>query len=366
MSEARLEIDVALRRGDFTLQLSEAWSLEGCLAVYGPSGAGKSTLLRVIAGFERPHSGRVVFDGDAWVDMRPQTRRRHVTPAHRRGVGLVFQDGRLFPHLSVEGNLRYAERRSRNGAAQPGFDDVVDAFALAPLLARAPEGLSGGERQRVALGRALLARPRLLLLDEPLSALDRARRGEILPFLDDLPSRFGIPIVYVSHNAAEVARLADRTVVLKDGRVRAAGPTAAMLNANAAPDDSETLTGTVLEGVVVSHDPRFVVTRIDVGAGVITTPLTPRAAVGDRVRVRVAARHVALATSEPDGLSIRNRLPSTIVALTETPNSPFVQVELALADVTLRAEVTREAVDALGLAAGAAVTALIKSASLDV
>ncbi len=370
MSPPRLEIAATLTRGDFTLEVSGDWPLVGCRAVYGPSGAGKSTLLRLIAGFERPDAGRLVVAGEPWIDWERRGRRLFV-PAHRRSVGLVFQDGRVFPHLSVAGNLRYAERRSRAHAAAPSFETVVEAFALGPLLARATHGLSGGERQRVALARALLARPRFLLLDEPLSALDRARRADILPFLEDLPARFAIPTVLVSHSVEEVVRLADHTVILEDGRVRASGPTAAVLNADVAHHDPDAPTATILEGVVISHDLRFVLTRIDVGAGVIAVPLKAQARIGDRVRVRVPARHVALAIAGSQacaslaGLSVRNRLPATITALSETQHSPFVAARLAVGDGALTAEVTREAVLALGLAVGQPVIALIKSASLD-
>src|SRR5690606_25333563 len=207
----------------------ERIALEGITALFGPSGAGKTTLLRVIAGLEPEVEGDVVFGGDVW-----QAGRKRV-PAHRRGIGYVFQDGRLFTHLTVEGNLRFAERRaqrarrdrdgSRDGGRAPhnDFASTVAALDLGPLLARRPQSLSGGERQRVAIGRALLTSPRLLLMDEPLSSLDRPRKREIVPHIAALPEKFGVPVVYVTHDIDEVARLASTVLFIDGGRITARG-----------------------------------------------------------------------------------------------------------------------------------------------
>jgi molybdate transport system ATP-binding protein len=229
-----LAFDVRVRLGEFELEASGSLDTGRVTAVFGPSGSGKSTLLRVLAGLERRASGRLSFGREVWLDSD----RRVDVPAHLRPVGYMFQEARLFGHLSGAGNLRYAERRAcrfrraaGGGEERPvaTFEEVVDALDLEPFLKRRPSSLSGGECQRLALGRTLLAQPRLLLLDEPLSALDARRKWEILPYLEALHPRFGVPTLYVSHSVNEVSLLADRILVLEDGRVTAQGPTAEVL-----------------------------------------------------------------------------------------------------------------------------------------
>ncbi|TXN60485.1 molybdenum ABC transporter ATP-binding protein, partial [Methylobacterium sp. WL6] len=219
-----LDVAVALRRGAFTLDAAFAAGA-GLTALFGRSGSGKTTLIDLIAGLSRPDRGRIVVAGETLVD----TDRRIALPVHRRRIGLVFQDARLFPHLSVRSNLGYGRFFAGRRAERAEHDAVVDMLGIGHLLDRQPAGLSGGERQRVAIGRALLARPRLLLMDEPLAALDEARKGEILPYIERLRDEAGIPIVYVSHAVGEVARLANTVVVLEAGRVAAAGPAEAIL-----------------------------------------------------------------------------------------------------------------------------------------
>ena len=203
MSADLLHLDLRLARGDFTLEVDTTLALDGITAVFGPSGSGKTSLLRCVAGFERPDAGRIVLDGETLFDARA----RIDVPAHRRRVATAFQDVRLFEHHDVRGNLHYADQRASGNGVSLTFDDVVDALDLAPLLDRKVPSLSGGERQRVALGRALLRRPRILLLDEPLSALDRDRKDAILPYLEALPRTFGVPALYVSHAVEEVAQI---------------------------------------------------------------------------------------------------------------------------------------------------------------
>ncbi|MEM8988727.1 MAG: molybdenum ABC transporter ATP-binding protein [Pseudomonadota bacterium] len=362
MSADGLEVSARLELPGFTLEVTQRFSLAGCTAVFGPSGAGKSTLLRLIAGFARPDTGRIAFRGRLWCDGR----RGAFVPPHERRVGLMFQDGRLFPHLSVAQNLSYADRRSGgDGDIRYGLDDIVDAFDLSPLLARRPNSLSGGERQRAALGRILLSRPDLLLLDEPLSALDRRRKAEILPYLYDLPGRFGMPAIYVSHNVEEILRLADETVILNAGRVAAHGPTVEVLNAHDALSDNES-GGSIVEGVVDTHDPIHLLTRVRIGNAVISLPIDRGKSVGETVALRIDARNVALATSPPTGLSIRNVLAGTILELRDEAQSPFTDVLLRVEQTQLRAQVTKAAVEDLGLAPGRPVYALVKSASFDV
>ncbi|MCG8441515.1 MAG: molybdenum ABC transporter ATP-binding protein [Caulobacterales bacterium] len=362
MSAERLFIDARLAFPGFALEVAQPLSLAGCTAVFGPSGGGKSTLLRLIAGLARPDRGRIAIGDTVWCD----TARGLFTPAHRRRVGVMFQDGRLFPHLTVEGNLLYADRRSGANAAAYGLPDIIEAFDLAPLLGRRPRSLSGGERQRCALARTLLTRPDLILLDEPLSALDRRRKSEILPYLDDLPARFGAPVIYVSHSVEEVVRLADQAVILAAGRIEAAGPTAQVLNAYGALSGTGAFeAGAIVEGVVAGHDARHLLTRVDIGDGMVSLPMNAHKAPGETVAIRIDARNVAIATSPPADLSIRNVLPATISTVTAHDGSPFVDVTLRGQRAELRAQITRASLEELALTTGREVYALIKSASFD-
>ena len=350
-----LELDVNTSLGAFDLEASLDLPLDGITAVFGPSGGGKTTLLRTIAGFERTN-GRIALAGERWLDSPD----RVDVPPHRRSVGCVFQDARLFGHLRVHGNLRYAARRARPGGAT--VDEVVGAFDLGPLLSRPVSELSGGERQRVALARTLLTNARLLLLDEPMSALDTERKADILSYLETL----SVPMLYVSHAVDEVALLAERTLVLADGRVRAFGATREILERL----DIQSITGrfeagTLVRARVVEHDPRYHLTTLDVGGQHIVMPMSTRLAAGDYARVRVRARDVALATTPPKDLSIRNVLSGTLIDLVREEDSPFAEALVEVADQHLRARITRASADDLGLRVGQGVYALVKSATFD-
>ncbi len=352
--------DARLSFGDFTLHSAIDMALSGTTALFGPSGGGKSTFLRIIAGLETRATGHVGFGGEVWVDSASGI----FIPAHRRSVGFVFQDGRLFAHLTVDGNLRYAERRSDGGAI--GRDAVVEALDLGPLLSRRPDTLSGGERQRVALGRTLLTQPRLLLLDEPLSALDMVRKADILPYLRDVPKIFDIPALYVSHAIEEVVQLADTMIVLADGHVRAIGPTTEMLERV----DLQTITGrfeagALLQAVVTAQDDAYRLTRLDLEGQALAMPMLPALRPGDAVRLRVRARDVSLALERPTGISTRNLLNGIVDDVAAEAETAFAEVAVAIGGQRLRARVTREAVDMLELVPGKAVCTLIKSASFD-
>ncbi len=359
MSIKRLKIEVEHRAGDFSLETAATFEADGCVAVFGPSGAGKSTLLRLIAGHARPQRGRIEYDGAVWVD----TAKKIFTPPHLRSVGTVFQDGRLFPHLTVEQNLRYAVERAPLREDGAGVEETVAAFDLAPLLGRRPETLSGGERQRVALARTMLTRPQLLLLDEPLSALDRKRKEEILPYLDNLSESFGAPALYVSHNVDEVIRIADRTIILTDGRIEATGETAEIMNAYGLSAGAEIDSpGAILTATVTEHDTTYGLTRVSIGGSVISLPINEAKAVGANVGVRIDARNVAIALNRPEAISIRNILPATIASLEGRDGSAFVDVVMDVDGTRLRAQVTRAASDDLSLAPGVRVYALVKTA----
>ena len=352
--DARLSFD------DFTLDARIDTALAGTTALFGPSGGGKSTLLRIIAGLEPRATGRVAFGGTVWVDSAAGL----FVPPHQRPVGFVFQDGRLFDHLTVDGNLRYADRRSRGGTI--ARDAVIDALDLAPMLTRRPHTLSGGEKQRVALGRTLLTQPRLLLLDEPLSALDMMRKAEILPYLRDVPTLFGIPALYVSHAMEEIVQLADGMIVLAQGSVRAIGSTTDILERI----DLQTITGrfeagALLQATVTGQDDTYRLTRLDLEGQILTMPMLPALRPGDAVRLRVRARDVTLALERPTGISTRNVLTGIVDDVAAETQTAFAEVTVAIGAQRLRARVTREAVDMLGLAPGKPVCTLIKSASFD-
>jgi len=358
----RLCIDLALRYPQFELDVRLDENIDSITVLFGPSGSGKSALLRCIAGLEPAARGEIALSGDLWLDSK----RDHAVAAHSRGVGMVFQDARLFTHLSVHGNLHYAERRARAVAApRIEFAQVVAALDLATLLPRKPATLSGGERQRVALGRALLTRPRLLLLDEPLSALDVARKDEILPYLERLPAVFGIPALYVTHDLDEAVRLASRMIVLRNGRVVTSGAVQDVLER----PETQAVTGRFEAGVVLTtrvlaHDAGYCLTQLDVQGQHIVVPQVD-AAPGAELRIRIRARDVALATRRPEGSSIRNVLAGVLSEVRSDPASAFAETVVEIGAARLRARVTRAAVDELGLAPGASVFALVKSIALD-
>jgi molybdate transport system ATP-binding protein len=356
-----LEVDVEHDQGTFGLRA--AFRTRGRLtALFGPSGSGKTTLVNAIAGLVRPRRGRIAVDGAALLD----TDAGLVLPPHRRRIGYVFQEGRLFPHLSVRQNLLFGRVFSGRGRTDAiGLDAVVALLGLGPLLGRGPGGLSGGEKQRVAIGRALLARPRLLLMDEPLAALDEARKAEILPFVERLRDQAGVPIVYVSHAIGEVARLADTVVLLDAGRVLAAGPTAEVLDGRpetwrASADPREA--GVVLDGVVAEHDPRYGLTRLTTPAGDLHVPGPPPA--GPTARALVRARDVMLALEPPRTVSALNVLAGT-VAFVAPDGDAWVLVRVACGGAYLAARLTRRSADDLGLAPGRAVYAVVKSAAFE-
>lgn len=356
-----LSLAVARRLGGFALEVAHDFPLDDVTALFGPSGAGKSLLLRIMAGLDGAARGRVTFGAETWQDSV----NGDFVPAHRRGVGYVFQDARLFPHLTVAGNLHYAERRSRGEDGHVGLDDVVGALDLGPLLERDVDSLSGGERQRVAVGRTLLSRPRLLLMDEPLAALDLRRKAEALPYLERLPSAFGVPIIYVTHAVEEVVQLARRMVLLSEGRIVASGPVAEVLERI----DLQPLTGRFEAGVLLSarvagHDPEFALTTLEVAGQALVLPMLDLP-LGSEARLRVRARDVALATRRPDAISIRNVLTGRVSEIASEAERAFAEVLVDLNGAHLRARVTRKSVAELGLAPGVPVFALVKSIAFD-
>jgi molybdate transport system ATP-binding protein len=354
-----LSVNVTRRFGEFHLSVDQAFACDGITALFGPSGCGKSTLLRVIAGLESKANGVVKSGTSVWQDQT------HFIPSWQRGIGFVFQEPRLFPHLSVAGNLAFAEKRSANVKSDITREKVVAALDLVTLLERRVTALSGGEKQRVAIGRALMTKPSLMLMDEPLSALDMKRRAAILPLIRSLPAEFGLPVIYVTHAIDEVAQIADRIALMDNGTIRAEGPLDAILE-NPELDDltGRFEAGVVLDARVSSHDQIYQLTALESQGHALTMPLLP-VATGETVRLRIRARDVALALEIPRGLSIRNVLPAHIISIDGNTQSAFAEVVLAFGDRKLRSRITRASVAELKLVPGMAVYALVKSIAFD-
>ena len=359
-----IEVDVRRRLDRFTLDVRFACAETGVVALFGRSGAGKTTVINMLAGLERPDSGRIVVAGRTLFDS---ARGIDVAPEHRR-LGYVFQDGRLFPHLSVRGNLRYGIRGRHDAERRIGFDRVVGLLGLEGLLDRRPHRLSGGECQRVAIGRALLASPRLLLMDEPLASLDAPRKDEILSFIEQLRDELAIPIVYVSHIMDEVIRLADEMVVLSDGRVAAVGPVEEMTSRlDLRPLTGRYEAGAVLATRIEAHDDGFDLTYLTFPGGRLSVSRLDLP-VGAKLRVRIRARDVSLALEAPRRSSMLNVFSGAVVDISSEPGS---QVDVLL-DVgnpgeksSLWARITRKSAHQLGLAPGTPVYALVKAVAVD-
>ncbi|MCV2869665.1 molybdenum ABC transporter ATP-binding protein [Defluviimonas sp. WL0002] len=345
-----LDLDIRHSRGDFSLAVQAALPASGLTAVFGPSGAGKSTLLRLVAGFERAE-GRIAFGDQVWSDQG------HFVPPHRRRVATVFQEPRLFAHLDVRGNLSYAARRSGAEIAP-----VVRDLGLEPLLPRRTGGLSGGEAQRVALARALLTRPRLILMDEPLSALDQARRAEILPLVEGLRDRLGLPILYVSHSVGEVARLATHVLAMVQGHVASLGPAEDVFanSAAAVAFGGEEPGSLIAARVIGMTDDGLCRLGFAGGEILLPEPVGPKDA---KVRVFVRARDVMIAAARPEGLSALNILPAVVHAVGQV-NAASSDVILDMNGSRVRARVTHRSVRNLELSPGRACHAILKSVAL--
>lgn len=350
-----LEVQLVHRFEGFILDLAFA-APPGVTALFGQSGAGKTTLVNAVAGLLRPDRGRISIDGAIFLDTD-----RHVAiPTHRRRIGYVFQEGRLFPHMTVRQNILYGAWFAGQKASDSSR--IVDLMGIHALLDRRPGTLSGGEKQRVALARAILSQPRMLLMDEPLSALDAARKAEVLPYLERLRDETRLPILYVSHSAAEVARLATTVVLIDKGRLVRAGPAGEVLSdpaASAALGPQET--GAIVLARVVAHADDGL-TRLDSSAGPLWLPQVA-ARVGDALRIRILAQDVMLAMERPVAISALNVVPCVVRAILADAG-PSALVQMTAGDDTILARVTRRSVAALELSPGKAVFAIIKAVSV--
>jgi molybdate transport system ATP-binding protein len=354
-----IDVDIEQQLGAFRLDVK--FSAEApILGLFGRSGSGKTSVINAIAGIVKPRRGSiringvVLFDSAQRIDLRPDERR----------VGYVFQDALLFPHMDVESNLLYGQRLR---APRDRFIDearVVELLGLGALLRRKPIALSGGERQRVAIGRALLAQPRILLMDEPLAALDIARKREILDYIERLRDELEIPILYVSHSVTEIARLADTVVLLSDGKCVAAGDVDdVMSRLDLDPDAGREDAGSVLDTRVVAHDADDELTTLAFDGGELIVPHF-NAPIGERVRARIRARDVSLAIHWPAGISMLNVLPARVAAIDEG-TGPIIDLQLAVGGATLVARITRRSFRQLGIRAGQELYVLIKAVSFD-
>lgn len=352
-------VQLTLPRADFDVQADLQLPASGITVLYGASGSGKTSVLRCVAGLERAHHARIVVAGEVWQDDAA-----HVfLPPHQRALGYVFQEASLFGHLDVQGNLAYGMQRTRSPQAAQTLQAAVELLGIGHLLRRGVDELSGGERQRVAIARALATSPKVLLLDEPMAALDAARRQEILPWLEKLRDELSIPMLYVTHSADELARLADHLVVLERGRVQATGPVQEVLAAIHSPVVVGEDAGALLQGTVAERSERWQLARVAFDGGDLWLR-DSGVPVGRSVRLRVLARDVSLTTAEPQHTSIQNHFPCEVESIAPDIHPSQVLVRARCGGSVLLARVTRRALDALQLQPGSQAWVQVKSVAL--
>ena len=354
-----IDIDIEQQLGAFHLAVKFAAEAP-IVGLFGRSGAGKTSVINAIAGINRPARGHIRIDDVTLFDAQE----RIDLPSEERRIGYVFQDALLFPHLDVESNLLYGQRLRRPADRVIGEARVVDLLGLRDLLRRKPRNLSGGEKQRVAIGRALLAQPRILLMDEPLAALDVPRKTEILDYIERLRDELNIPIIYVSHSVPEIARLADTVVVLSEGRCLAVGDVDDVMGRlDLKPATGRYEAGSLLETRITAHDADDQLTTLSFDGGELIVPRL-ELAVGERVRTRIRARDVSLATQRPTGISILNILFGRVTAI-DAEIGPISDVQLAVGSATLNVRITRRSLQQLEIHVGQDVYALVKAVSFD-
>lgn len=350
-----LDLSLRRRQGDFLVDVT-LQSGAGVTALFGRSGSGKSSVVNMVAGLARPDAGHIRVDGKTLFDSAQGLD----LPPERRRLGYVFQDARLFPHLSVDANLVFGMNRLPAAERRISFDAVVQVLGIGHLLDRRPSGLSGGEKQRVAIGRALLASPRILLMDEPLAALDSARKAELLPFIAQLSRQFAIPILYVSHSMDEVLRLADTLVLMDEGRAKAVGGVEDLLSrTELRPLTGRYEAGAVIRATVAGHDSTYGITRLAFAGGTLQVAKADLA-VGTGVRLRIHARDVSIAIDAPTRISMRNVLPAVVTSVREAEDW-LVDVVLDCGGTHIWAQITVGAQASLDLRPGMRVHALIKA-----
>jgi molybdate transport system ATP-binding protein len=357
MTHTGIDARFQLTLSAFTLDVELSLPARGITALFGPSGSGKTTLLRCIAGLEPAPGGRLSIKGEVWQDAS------HFLPTHRRPLAYVFQEASLFAHLNVRQNVGFGLRRVPCAQRRFALDQAIEWLDIGALLSRMPATLSGGERQRVAIARALATSPKLLLMDEPLAALDHARKNDILPYLERLHDELDIPVLYVSHSPDEVARLADHMVVLDAGHVIADGALTEVFARPDLPLAQGDEASVVLDAVIAQHDPAYHLSRLDFAGGTLWVRHSGGAP-GKAVRVRILARDVSLTLTPQTGTSILNILPARIVRISPDRHPAQILVWLEAGGTALCARITRRSADILGLHPGLAVWAQIKSVAL--
>ena len=355
----RLAVDVWKNLGAFTVD-ARFDCAGGITALFGKSGAGKTSIIQMMAGLIRPQRGRIEIDGQAVFDSAQGIN----VPPDRRRIGYVFQDARLFPHMNVRRNLEYGRRRRGASDASPDFGEVVDVLGIGNLLDRRTHLLSGGERQRVAIGRALLSAPRLLLMDEPLASLDAERKAEIIPFVSKVQDQFRLPIVYVSHSVEEVLQLADTMVLVAEGRIAAVGPVEDVMNR----PDLVRITGTgdagtVIPARVADSDPDFGITTLSFLGGEFRVP-APGLERGKRLRLRVRARDVSLALTRPQDVSVMNIFEGTVTSVSNS-GRPQTDVSVDVGGTIIWSQITHKSLSELDIEPGCKVYAMVKAVAID-
>jgi molybdate transport system ATP-binding protein len=356
MSEIKAVFNRVL--GDFSLDVSVSMPGRGVTAIFGPSGSGKTTLLRNIAGLERAPGGYLAVNGDVWQDESAAVFR----PVHRRSLGYVFQAANLFAHLSVQGNLDYGMHRIPLSERKVSLAQAIELLGIDKLLHRQPGTLSGGERQRVAIARALATSPQLLLMDEPLAALDVQRKAEVLPYLERLHTELDIPVLYVSHAPDEVARLADHLVLLDRGRVLASGPTRELMTRLDLPLAHGDAAASIIDAVVRRTEPEYHLSHAEFAGGQVSV-LNPNLQVGQRVRIRVQARDVSLTLARQQRTSVLNIFAATVVSIAaDSPGQAMVALDVG--GCTLLARITQKSLEALNLQPGSPVFAQVKGVAV--
>lgn len=356
MSAHRIKLKQCLRRSDFSLNVDCELPSQGITVVFGASGSGKTTLLRCVAGLEPEAKGVVEFSGSQWQSNS------FFLPAHQRPVGYVFQNGGLFSHLSIRGNLDFSVKRASAAEDALSFNYVIDLLGIEPLLARMPEELSGGEQQRVAIARALLIQPQLLLMDEPLSSLDRKRKQDILPYLERLKRELKLPIIYVTHSIEELARLADHVLLMDDGSVLTEGALQETMARIDLPllDGGEA--GVVLEATITEREAQWALMKLSFSGGELWCPDSGQR-LGEDVRVRVLARDVSLSKVSHNDTSIMNVLPAHVDDIAESDGASTL-VRLAVGETPIIARLTRRSVHHLQLKLGDPIWVQVKSVAL--
>ena len=345
---------------DFDLSVDFSIDGNATSAIFGPSGAGKSTLINILAGLEKPARGHIAINGRIVEDTATKTT---IAPQHRK-IGYVFQQPHLFPHLTVEKNLLFGWRRTKSRASQAEIQRLIELLGINNLLKRKPRALSGGEKQRVALGRALLTNPDLLLLDEPLAALDHKRRDEILPYIEKIRHEQQIPMLYVSHSIDEVTRIADHVHVINEGKIVANGTISEVFSrVDLYPITGRFEAGAIIDGAITRHRQDEVITEISFGSQFLTVPLMS-GEVGESVRVRVRARDIIIAKQRPEQISANNIFKATILDIRQTEDL-YADLQLQCDATRLLARITRHSAARLDIAIGSEVYAVIKSVTID-